>query len=122
MDDYRVIAAIISGAVGLITGFLGALAKPLIDWDIEKRRLRRTERIEKIKLWRKEIEAHTDFHEFVDTATFNELRHRFSKEQLENFSAKWQSKYGPKTDQWERGKFLAVHSVVDAIEKEWKII
>jgi hypothetical protein len=46
---------IIAGTIGLITGAIGSLVAPWINWGIEKRRKRNERRIELIGTWRKII-------------------------------------------------------------------
>ena len=44
--------ALISGGVGLTTGIIGSLFAPWANWGVEKRRLKRQRRVERIKEWR----------------------------------------------------------------------
>ena len=48
----EVVAALIGGGAGLATGVVGSLFAPWANWGIEKRRLRRAGRVERIKEWR----------------------------------------------------------------------
>jgi hypothetical protein len=106
----------------LAGGLVSSLVAPFIKWDIEKRKLRRQSRIDRIKFWRSEIDSKKDFREILDTATFNELRNRFTTEQLDKFQSRLLSKHDGKFEQWDRGKILEIHDVIDEIEKEWNII
>jgi hypothetical protein len=47
---------IIAGIVGLITGAIGSLIAPWVQWGIEKRRLRRESRREHITVWRTAVD------------------------------------------------------------------
>jgi hypothetical protein len=47
---------IISGLVGLITGAIGSLIAPWVQWGVEKRRHRREARRERIAAWRAAVD------------------------------------------------------------------
>jgi hypothetical protein len=49
---YEVPVALITGSVGLTTGILGSLVAPWANWGVEKRRLRRQARVDRITEWR----------------------------------------------------------------------
>jgi hypothetical protein len=48
----EIAVALISGVVGLTTGAIGSLFAPWANWGVEKRRLRRAGRLERISEWR----------------------------------------------------------------------
>jgi hypothetical protein len=50
--DPSILSAIIGGAAGLITGIIGSLFAPWINWGIEKKRKKQDRRAELIKQWR----------------------------------------------------------------------
>ena len=50
--DISIINAIIAGVVGLVTGAIGSLIAPWIQWGIEKKRQKQNRRIELISEWR----------------------------------------------------------------------
>lgn len=53
----EIAVALISGGVGLTTGIVGSLFAPWANWGIEKRRLQRASRVERIKEWREGVTA-----------------------------------------------------------------
>lgn len=116
--DYKIISAII----GLLGGIIGSFITPFIKWDVEKRKLRRQSRIDKIKFWRNEIDSHEDFSTFFRTQTFNELRPLFTKEEQNSWNAIWKGEYLGKTRTDDRLKTLQFHTKVSELEKKWKII
>jgi hypothetical protein len=116
--DYKIIAAII----GLLGGVVGSFMTPFVKWDIEKRKLRRQSRIDKIKFWRDEIDQHEDFSTFFKTQTFNELRPLFTKEEQNSWNVVWHGVYLNQSTPDDRLKTLKFHSKVSELEKEWKII
>ena len=116
--DYRIISALI----GLASGFAGSLMTPLIKWDIEKRRMRRNARREKIDFWRKEIDQHDNFADCMRTRTFNDLRPMFTREQQQSWDAVWKGVYLGEARVDDRIKLLQFHTKVSEIEKRWRLI
>ncbi len=76
-------------------------------------------RKEKIARWREELSDHDTFASFAETATFQDLRHRFTKEEIKSFYNTWLD-LNPKIS-GEASKFLRFHEVVSKIEREWGI-
>jgi len=103
-------------------GLITSLVAPLIKWDIEKRKIRRQSRIDKIKFWRDEIDQHEDFSTFFRALTFNELRPLFTKEEQNAWNAVWKGVYLGKSRTDDRLKTLQFHTKVSELEKKWKII
>ena len=118
MNDNLII--LISAIAGLISGTIASLIAPWVNWQIEKVRTRSKYRKEKIKRWRKEIDESPSFAEFLQTSTYTELKHRFSKEELKQFSHIWLDR-NSKVDT-EKSKLARFHEEVNKIEKEWKLI
>jgi len=116
--DYKIIAAL----MGLIGGAIASLVVPFVKWDIEKRRLRRQARIDKIKFWRQEIDAHEDFATFFRTETFNDLRPLFTKEEQNRWNAVWKGVYLGKETVDDRLKTLQFHAKVSEIERKWRLV
>lgn len=48
----EVVVALIGGAAGLVTGTIGSLLAPWSQWGVEKRRLRRDSRVQRLAEWR----------------------------------------------------------------------
>jgi len=53
----EVVSALIGGVSGLITGAVGSLFAPWVNWGVEKRRLRRQERSDQVAEWRAGVDA-----------------------------------------------------------------
>jgi hypothetical protein len=51
----EVVTALIAGVVGLITGAIGSLVAPWVNWGIEKRRKKHENRAALISIWRQII-------------------------------------------------------------------
>lgn len=52
----EIVVALIGGGAGLATGVVGSLAAPWANWGIEKRRLKRQQRVKRIEEWRDGVE------------------------------------------------------------------
>lgn len=50
--DASLINALIAGSVGLVTGAIGSLIAPWIQWGVEKKRKKHDRRVELISQWR----------------------------------------------------------------------
>lgn len=50
-----IVAAFIGGGAGLATGVVGSLFAPWANWGVERSRLRRASRVERIKEWRRGV-------------------------------------------------------------------
>jgi len=120
MNDNLII--LISAIAGLISGTIASLIAPWVNWQIEKVRTRNQYRKEKIKKWRMEIERSSSFAEFLQTSTYTELKHRFSKEELKRFSSSHIS-IDRNPDVNTKKRYAArFHEEVNKKEKEWKLI
>jgi hypothetical protein len=53
----EIVVALIGGGAGLASGTVVSLIAPWSNWGIEKRRLRRESRVQRIKEWRKGVNA-----------------------------------------------------------------
>jgi hypothetical protein len=118
MYDNLVIIA--SAIAGFISRVISSLITPWVNWQIEKARTKTENRKEKIKQWRMEIGRSSSFTEFIQTSTYAELKHRFSKDELKRFSYMWIDR-NSKVD-IEKSKLARFHEKVNEIEKEWGII
>jgi hypothetical protein len=54
---FSFMGTVIVAVVGLISGAIGSLISPWINWGIEKRRLKHTQKVERIKEWKNAIES-----------------------------------------------------------------
>ena len=113
---------IVSAIARLISGTIASLIAPWVNWRIEKVRTKNQNRKEKIQQWRMEIEKSASFAEFLQTSTYAELKHRFTKEELAKFSHShiWIDR-NPEVNT-EKSKIARFHEEVNKIEKEWGII
>lgn len=74
---------LISGIIGLITGALGSLVAPWVNWGIEKRKMRIEARRNLIEEARKELQKKPTSEEFRDTAIYSQIR-QFLSEDVRN--------------------------------------
>lgn len=88
--EASIINAIIAGVIGLVTGAIGSLVAPWVQWGIEKRRKRYERRVELVKRWR-ELVLSESFERkmFVRHPCYGSLRPLLQEEvrkNLENLS------------------------------------
>lgn len=122
--EASIINAVIAGVVGLITGAVGSLVAPWIQWGIEKRRKRYERRVELIKQWRELALSETfDREEFVKHPCYGPLQDLLKKEvreQLENLNILTGVDAGPKTPFGYFQKPLLEE--INRIEKAWDLV
>lgn len=87
--------ALVGGGVGLVTGAVASLIAPWANWGIEKRKLRRAGRVERIREWRagaSQLDSDVHFMELewsawdlvnIATVLLNELAEASPKSALE---------------------------------------
>src|ERR1043166_9523274 len=73
--DPKVEVAIIAAVVGLLSGVVGSLVAPWVQWGIEKKRFKMNRRLKYVRAWRNFVGSN-DFTQanFKDTKTFKTLR------------------------------------------------
>ena len=110
----------IAAFLGLIGGIIATFIAPWTKWIFEKKKIQIENRKEKVKHWRDEINYHNSFISFSRTSTFQELKSRFTKEELSEFC-----NIGTDTIpdiSRDKVKLARFHDVAFQIEKEWGII
>jgi len=111
--------------IAAIGGAIGTFAAPWTKWKFEKEKIQLENRKEKIRKWREEIDKSEDYNSFRETATFHELKGRFTNKELESFGTYWleiSSNFSSSAVNSEKTKLGKFHEVVSQIEKEWKIV
>jgi hypothetical protein len=119
----EVLVAASSGAIaGLITGVIGSLIAPWVQWAIEKRRSRLGYRQERIRIWRENINSYRgNFTQFTTTATHSEIRPHLTEDVRKRLEK-------PRTaivPNEKRGKAAQRYILLDEvarIEKEWGLV
>jgi hypothetical protein len=110
--------AIIAGVVGLLTGVVGSLVAPWVQWGIEKRRFRLNRRLEYIKQWRRFVSDDFDQSSFKETRTFKTLRPYLSQDLVTKIED--QDIYASMTGGDPiRSQLL---DEITSLEREWKLI
>jgi hypothetical protein len=110
--------AIIAGVVGLLTGVVGSLVAPWVQWGIEKRRFRLNRRLEYIKQWRRFVSDDFDQSSFEETRTFKTLRPYLSQDLVAKIED--QDIYASMTGGDPiRSQLL---DEITSLEREWKLI
>jgi hypothetical protein len=110
--------AIIAGVVGLLTGVVGSLVAPWVQWGIEKRRFRLNRRLGYIKQWRRFVSDDFDQSSFKETRTFKTLRPYLSQDLVTKIED--QDIYASMTGGDPiRSQLL---DEITSLEREWKLI
>ncbi len=113
---------IVPAIIGFLTGVLGTLFAPWVNWGIEKRRKKLEYRQELIKSWRKDIDENKG--EIRETATYAAIRVYLLPEEIQRLEPpSIGSKITIHLDS--RGtdhKKLILLDAVTRIEKEWKLV
>lgn len=111
------------GAIGgLITGLIGAIEGPWVQWAIEKSRDRQKNRRELIKAWRQEI-ATFDFGErqFGSTVAYSEMRPHLRFDARRDLERQRVSIVGSGARNPHGEKDILLDEVA-RIEREWKLV
>jgi hypothetical protein len=110
--------AIIAGVVGLLTGVVGSLVAPWVQWGIEKRRFRLNRRLEYIKQWRRFVSDDFDQSSFKETRTFKTMQPYLSQDLIAKIED--QAIYASMTGGDPiRSQLL---DEITSLEREWKLI
>lgn len=123
MSD-TILTALIAGVVGLVTGAVGSLIAPWVNWGIEKRRKQFENRSELVHQWR-DIIANADFDRslMLKSPFYGSLRPLLSPETLQKIERPSTHIYsvigGPPIDNHDRTTLL--HEVA-RIERKWKLV
>jgi hypothetical protein len=80
-----IITALIAGAVGLLTGAIGSLIAPWVNWGIEKRRKRHDNRARLINTWRAVIsDPNFERTRITTHPTYGSLKPLLTKQAIES--------------------------------------
>lgn len=114
---------IIAGLVGLISGAIGSLIAPWVQWGVEKRRMRFERRTALIQSWR-EILSNDEFERgmLLNNPTYGSLRDLLTekvREQIERPSNHVIINMGSPTNNSDRDLLLRE---IARIEKSWDLI
>jgi hypothetical protein len=113
------LSIVISAAVGLVSGAIGSLVAPWINWRIEKVRLKTEYQRKRIEEWRAAIEQANSFEDIRYTSAFAEIRQHMNKADLDRLFTVWISTGDINTEKLKLSKLL---EVVNEVEKKWKLI
>jgi hypothetical protein len=114
-----VFQVVIPAISGLVSGALGSLVAPWINWRIEKKREKLAHKRELIRRWREFLSKDFDQLEFSGTAVYSEIRAHLSGATLESIES------NKITVRLGRGGNVIRSLVLDDIarlEKEWDLI
>jgi hypothetical protein len=112
---------IIIGAISAVAGLLAGLLMPWIKWEVEKSRLKRKEREQRIIKWRSAAEdANFSIKDFLQSGIYSEIRSYLSKDAIASLEAKRKivsvNSMRPNTEQ------NILLDEIARLEKEWKLI
>ena len=75
MPDITLTEGIVIAVIGLVSGAIGSLVAPWVNWGVEKRRIKREARAAKIAEWRSYVEMFDfDNEEFGGTSIYADMR------------------------------------------------
>ena len=119
MPGFEILAAAITG---LITGAIGSLVAPWVNWRVERLRERIEYRRQQVQRWRQGIDAF-DFktENFADTVIYAELR-PYLNESFRQGLESGRMLFAPSRG---RGDHAVKHQILDAItecERAWGLI
>jgi len=115
MDWDRVITIV----VGLLSGAVGALISPFVNWKIEQIRMKQEYRRRKVAEWRQVLEATATFSEVTHLSVWHELKDRIPEPERKNLFGIWAIQGGGDP---EKVKIGVVLQLVARIEKEWNLV
>lgn len=114
---------IIAGVIGLITGAIGSLIAPWVQWGIEKRRIKQKRRIELLEEWRRIIsKPNFDRKDLLESPYYASLRNLLKEEvrkEIERPSNSFRVKLNSPTGNYDKDLLL---EEIARIEKEWGLI
>lgn len=118
------LTALIAGAVGLLSGAIGSLIAPWVNWGIERRRKLFESRSEHIHRWREILaDAEFDRSKMLNNPSYGALRPLLSPEALKDIERPSTHLYsiigGPPIDDHDRTTLL--HEVA-RIERAWELV
>ena len=118
--EASVINTLIAGGVGLVSGAIGSLIAPWVQWGVEKRRKRYEKRVKQIEQWKELIWSETfDRFQLIRHPSYSSLQGLLSKEtrwMLE--SSTHVIEIGSPFDPYQRALLKEIHR----IEKSWGLI
>ena len=110
---------IISAATGLISGAIGSLIAPWVNWRIERVKLKTEYQRKRIAEWRQTIETARSFDEIRYTSTFADIRQYMSKPDVDSLFTAWVVSGGGNPEKLKLARLLME---VNKIEKKWNLI
>ena len=81
--DSTVVAAIVGGVAGVVTGGISSVIAPWANWGVEKRQLRRQERVTQIAGWRDVARMYPDGAKLLLDGRYFSLRPRLTPRERE---------------------------------------
>jgi cytochrome c-type biogenesis protein CcmH/NrfG len=103
-----------------IVALTATLTAPWAKWGVQKQKALLDNRRSRVAEWRKAIQSASTF-EDVRLSVFQELRRHMNEEEVKSFSRAWVT-IGPMGVDGEKAKLAKLSSVINNIEKKWKLI
>ncbi|WP_131831790.1 hypothetical protein [Mycobacteroides abscessus] len=117
----EIMVAAISGGTGLAAGIVGSLFAPWANWGIEKRRLRRASRVERIEEWRAgayQLDGDVYFMELEWSPWYATLRPEMSAATKKNIDAESQDVPNPN---YNEVRMLIINEIARIEREKWKL-
>lgn len=126
MNLWNILIPALTGMIGV---FIGSL-KPIIDWNIEKKRLLLEERRSFLKRTRETVSVETfDFYSFIYTAEYAQLRRYLSQDFINRYEIETKEKKKEKTPihpntryTYRHGAQIAILDGLVTLEKQWELL
>ena len=124
-SQFSWVQTLISGSVGFVTGAVGSLVAPWVQWAIEKRRTKLDYKRNLIKEWRSFVDNfHWDSDNFGESSVYAAMCPHMNPDTIRKFETEGRWTFTA-TPEGGRGKNLRKQWATDeitAIEKRWKLV
>jgi hypothetical protein len=118
----EIVVAAISGGTGLAAGVVGSLIAPWASWGVEKRRLRRAGRVQRIEEWRKgayQLDGDVHFMELEWSPWYTTIRAEMSDAAIKEIDAEAQ---GVPNANHNEVRTLIISEIASIERDKWKLV
>ncbi|MBC7002756.1 hypothetical protein BIZ37_09330 [Photobacterium sp. BZF1] len=124
MESLIATEKIIVAVIGLISGGVGSLCAPWVNWGIDKRRLRRTARYKLISSAREYVGSKQyGVRQYIKKDHYHQLRNEFSKStKLQFDEALEKTEHGENVADYREDTRQLLLKEISRIEKRWYLI
>ena len=114
---------LIAAVTGTVSGAIGSLVAPWVQWAVERRRDRVKARRERIAEWRRVVGRASSFDDVVNTSVFAELKKHMKSEDVKSMlSSVWVTVGGGAGVAAGDPKLKRLLAVIDKVEGDWGLL